>query len=260
MRFGVCAGIDRAGLLAAAGYDYIELSVAGDLVPEGSDDDWAAKRAAIDAMPLPVETFNSFVRNGKIVGPDADPERLRRYVSTAAERARQVGGAVIVFGSGGARSVPDGFPREQAADQIVEFLGFCADAYDRTGVVTVIEPLNVGECNILTTVKEGAEYVGRVNRAGVRNLADTFHMEKDGEPISHIVTYGDTIAHVHTADTGRKAPATGTYDHVALFRALRQAGYDARVSIECGWGDFAAEIGPALDRLRTAHAEAQTGA
>ncbi|HVK02421.1 MAG TPA: sugar phosphate isomerase/epimerase family protein [Armatimonadaceae bacterium] len=256
MKFGVCAGIDQAALLADAGYDYIELSVAGDLVPEADEATWAEKRAAIEAMPLPVEAFNSFVRTGKITGPEADFERLKRYADTAVERAAQVGGKIIVFGSGGARNVPAGFPREQAAEQIVSFLDLCADACDRHGVVVVVEPLNSDESNIINSVAEGAEYVERVARAGIRNLADTYHMEYDGEPLLAITEFAEVLAHVHTADTGRFAPGTGTYDHIALFRELRAARYDDRLSIECSFRDFAAEIGPALAHLKRAHGEA----
>jgi Sugar phosphate isomerases/epimerases len=256
MRFGVCAGIEKAPLVAGAGYDYIELSVAGDLVPEESEAAWTEKRRAIEAMPLPVEAFNSFVRKGKITGPEADFARLKRYVDVATERAAQVGGKILVFGSGGARNVPEGFPREQAEQQIVSFLNLCADASERTGVVVVIEPLNRTESNILNTVAEGAEYVRKVARPGVRNLADTYHMEHDGEPLQAITKFAEVLAHTHTADTDRRAPGTGIYDHVALFRALRDARYDARLSIECGWEDFAAQVGPALEHLKKAHAEA----
>ena len=257
MRFGVCAGTEQAALLAQTGYDYIELSVAGDLVPDEDEAAWAEKRKVIEALPLRPEAFNSFVRTGKIVGPEADPERLRRYVATALARAAQVGGQIIVFGSGGARNVPDGFPREEAERQIHDFLGYCADASDRTGVVVVIEPLNRGESNILNTVGEGAAYARRIARPGVRNLADTYHMEKDGEPLSAIVESCDVLAHAHTADTDRGAPGTGVYDHAALFRAFLAAEYDSRLSIECSWKDFAAEVGPALEHLRAASMAAQ---
>lgn len=256
MRFGVCAGIDSAGIAAEAGCDYIELSAAGDLMPDATDAEWAEKRRAIEQLPLRPEAFNSFVRTGKIVGPEADPARLRRYVETALTRAAQVGGAIIVFGSGGARSIPDGFPKEEAEKQLREFLLTCADASDRTGVIVAIEPLQRGECNFLNLVSDGAKRAREIGRAGVQNLADTFHIECENEPLSAIVESADVLAHTHTADTGRYAPGTGTYDHLAFFRALKEARYDARLSIECTWRDFASEIGPALQHLRNRHAEA----
>lgn len=250
MRYGVCADIGAAGLLADAGYDYIELSVAGDLVPEEDEGAWTEKRRAIEAMPVRPEAFNSFVRTGKIVGPEADPVRLRRYVDTALARAAAVGGKIVVFGSGGARNVPDGFPAEAAGRQIRGFLEFCAEASDRTGVVVVIEPLHRGESNILNLVSEGAALAREIGRPGVRNLADTFHMEREGEPLSAIEESAGVLAHVHTADSGRNAPGTGNYDHEALFRALRAANYDNRLSIECSWQDFGTQIRPALEHLK----------
>lgn len=256
MRFGVCTGIENAVALAAAGYDYIELSVAGDLIPDASDTEWAEKRRAIEAMPLRPEAFNSFVRTGKIVGPEADPARLRRYVQTALTRAAEVGGSILVFGSGGARSIPDGFPREEAEKQLREFLDYCAEASEQTGVVVAIEPLHRGECNFINLVSEGAEWARRVGHSGIRNLADTFHIERENEPMSAIVASADVLAHTHTADTDRYAPGTGTYDHVAFFHALRQANYDVRLSAECTWRDFHNEIGPALEHLRAAYTAA----
>ncbi|MDX1933964.1 MAG: sugar phosphate isomerase/epimerase family protein [Capsulimonadales bacterium] len=265
MRFGICTGIGNAPILRSAGYDYIEMSVAGDLIPDDPEESWATKRAAIREMTgttgLLPEAFNSFVRSGKIVGPEADFARLERYVRTALTRAAEVGGKIIVFGSGGARNVPDGFDRADAEAQIVRFLHLCADAHETTGVTVVIEPLNRGESNILNTVAEGAEFVRRVDRPGVRNLADTYHMMKDGEPLSAVTVHGATLAHAHTAEAGtRSAPGTGDTDFRAILSAFRAAGYDGRLSIECGWKDMATEAGPALASLRAAYSAAHSTA
>ena len=260
MRFGVCAGPEKAEVLAEAGYDFIELSLAGDLMAAGEDSDWQAARARLLALPLPPETFNSFVRVGKIAGPDVDFSLLTRYVQTALARAAEIGGKIIVFGSGGARNVPEGFDRETAARQIREFLDLCADVSEQTGVVVAIEPLRRAESNIINLVSEGAHLARQIARPGVRDLGDTYHMEQEGEPLSALVEARDVLAHVHVADTGRLAPGTGVYDYVSLFGALRDAGYDARVSIECGFGsDFAGEVGYALTHLRTAYDAANNG-
>jgi len=253
MRFGVCAEIAAARSLARSGYDYIELSVASDLLPESETAEWAKIRRKINAMPIRPEAFNSFVRTCKIVGPEAQPDRLKRYVLTALKRANQVGGSIIVFGSGGAREIPEDYPHDMARKQLLDFLSYCGDASDRYGVVVVIEPLCKQECNSINLVSDGAKLVRAVNRPGVRNLADTYHMEAECEPVSAIVADRDVLAHVHTADSGRFAPGTGTYDHVALFSAIRNAGYDKRVSIECNWNrQFEALMEPALQHLKEA--------
>jgi len=258
LRLGVCTSLENAAAVAAGGADYVELSVANDLIPGSDAAEWAVRRRAIESLPVPVEAFNVLLTGRKIVGPEADTEWLGWYADRALARAAEVGGKVVVFGSGGARRVPDDFPREQAESQIISFLNQCADAADKHGIILVIEPLNRGESNILNSVAEGAEYVCAVDRASIRLLADTYHMEKDSEPLSAIVDHGDLLAHTHTADTGRRAPGTGTFDHVALFRQLHAAGYKDRLSIECGWEDFAAQVGAALAHLRDAERVALT--
>ena len=254
MRFGVCAGAEKAEALARIGYDFIELSAAGDLMPYDDEATWQPAAARLNALPLPVESFNSFVRTGKIVGPDADFNTLYHYVYTALERASDVGGKIIVFGSGGARNVPDGFMPDEASEQLLAFLNLCADASDEMGVTVVIEPLQKAESNIINRVSEAALLVRHIARPGVQALGDTFHMEREDEPLSALVDARDVLAHVHVADTNRRAPATGTYDYVALFRALKEADYDGRVAVECSWGeDFAGEAARALVKLKAAH-------
>ncbi len=261
MRFGVCTGIDKATLLAEAGCDYVELSVSNDLVPEADGETWDAKRRAIKAMPLVPEAFNVLIGKGKITGPEADFDRLTRYLNTALERAADVGGKIVVFGSGGARRVPDGFSFDEAEQQILRFLHLCADASDKTGVVVVIEPLNRGESNIINSVADGARLARLVNRPGLKNLADTYHMEVEKEPLSDISANADVLSHTHTADVDRHAPVVNQYDYVALFRELLKAGYagrpDARISIECSWKDFATEVGPSVAVVKKAWEEAK---
>ena len=263
MRFGVCAGLSRAVVVAETGWDYIELGVAGELIPETQEAAvWAEKKAALLALPLPCETFNLFVPGKlKITGPEVNQAALTHYVQTALSRAAEVGGKIIVFGSGGARQLVEGWSAEQAQEQLLWFLNQCADAYEKTGVVVAVEPLNRHECNLLHTVAEGAALTRAVGRPGVQNLADTYHMERNGEEsLADILESADCLAHVHTADTGRRAPSTGSYDHAALFRTLKDAGYDARLSIECSFieGQLEAELASALAHLKAAYRSAQS--
>jgi len=251
MRFGVCTEIGYAPLLARSGYDFIELSVSGDLMPESDESTWTAKRNEIEGMPLPVEVFNSFVRIRKIVGPNVDREGLYAYVNRAFSRAAQVGGSLIVFGSGGARAIPDGWPAEQAHRQMIDFLNCCARVFEKTGIKVAIEPLCRAECNMINLVSEGAALAREVASPGVMNLADTYHMEAETEPLTAIIANADVLAHAHTADTGRLWPGSGGYNHTALFAALGQASYDKRLSIECSWdGGIEEHAAPALAYLK----------
>ncbi len=261
MKIGVCAGPDDARMLAEAGADYIECGVVGTLMPLADDSAWLKMRSALLTSPLPLETFNLFLPGDfRLVGEPSevtDPTVIRRYVFTALRRARDVSGSLIVFGSGGARRVPASFPRDTAADQIRSFLSVCAEASDETGVVIAIEPLNTAECNIINTVSEAVrEYVAVLNHPGIRVLADTYHMERENEPITAIATYATFLAHVHTADTNRVPPGQGEYDHATLFDLLRRIGYAGRVSVEARFTNLAGEIGAVMSHLRAAQKKA----
>lgn len=200
--------------------------------------------------PLPVEAMNLFLRDLVLVGPTPSPvEKIRSYVDTATHRAAQLGVSVIVFGSAGARKIPDGFSRTVAEAQLEQFLLLCANSAESAGIVIAIEPLCKRESNFVNLVGEGAEWVRRINRPGIGLLADTYHMEVEGEPISVLQECADLLVHVHTADTGRKAPGTGHYDHANLLDTLNGIGYKGRLSIECEWDDMSLELPQALKRL-----------
>ncbi|MCJ7831372.1 MAG: sugar phosphate isomerase/epimerase, partial [Dehalococcoidia bacterium] len=90
----------------------------------------------------------------------------------------------------------------------------------------------------------------RVNRPEIGVLADFYHLEVEKEPFEHITQAGRHVIHVHVADTGRLYPGSGSYDYPGFWRAVRGAGYDGRVAIECNWRDFPTEAGPAMRFLR----------
>ncbi len=248
---GCCANLHQVATVARAGFDFIELPVVHTLMPDADGDAFAPTLAELEASPLPVESFNLFLPGDlRLVGPDVDHERIHRYVHHAMDRAAAVGGKVIVFGSAGARRVPDGYDPDDAFGQVEQFLAEAAPVAERFGVTLAIEPLNRGESNLLNSVPEAADLAQAVHHPHVRVLADLYHMAVEHEPLDHVVAAGNLIAHVHVADTGRFAPGTGDYDTLGLFRRLKARGYAGRVAIECTWRDFDAEAPTAVAFLR----------
>lgn len=250
IRIGCCCDIADAPVAHAAGYDFIECKVTS-LLPEESDENVASILAQHRASPLPIAAFNVFLpRDLKIVGPEVDSDRIGRYVDRALARVHALGGKILVFGSGAARAIPEGFPAQEAHRQTIRFLQRVADAAERTGVIVVIEPLNRKESNTILSVAEAVELASEVNRPSIKVLADFYHMDEEQESLSHLTLYADWIRHIHVADTNRRAPGTGEYPYEEFAGRLRRAGYDGMVSIECHWQDFAAEARPALEFLR----------
>lgn len=251
MRIGVCTSPDAIAE-PVDGLDFVEGTVGDLLCPREPDEAFERRLAAIEACPVPVEAVNCFIPGDlKTTGPEVNIPAVDEYVATALARAQRAGIATIVFGSGGSRGVPDGWNMDEARGQLVEHLKRWGTGAAEAGVVIALEPLHAAECNIVTTVGEGADVVRRVGHPNVRLLADTYHMLRQGDPPEAVADAGGLIVHVHCAEgEGRGPLGTVGEDQRPFFRALIGAGYDGRISIEARWEDFAAQLPNAVKALR----------
>jgi sugar phosphate isomerase/epimerase len=246
LQFGVCTGIENAEIARSAGFAFIEPTVRS----LHSGKDFAVIQAAHAAAGLPTPTFNVFMPGElKITGPSVDMGKVQEYVAESMRRVQAVGGELVVFGSGGARNIPDGFSRDAAWQQLIDFLRMAADECDKSGVTIAIEPLNRKESNVINSVAEGVALAKAVDRAAIRVLADLYHMEEDGEPTDTVVAHAAWLTHIHVADSGRLAPGTGSYPYAEFFGYLKTTGYNGRIAVECRWQDFEAEADAAVAYL-----------
>lgn len=248
---GMCLSPERSAELAP-GYDYLELTVSGALNPLQDDQSFAPRMAELRALRPPVRAFNVFVPGSiRLTGAGVDWDAASRYVDVAARRAQALGGRIIVFGSGGARNVPEGYPRTEAWDQLVRFCTICADRLEGTDVTLAIEPLNHTESNVINTYLEGVQLAGDVGRGKVKVLADIYHFMMDEEPLNDILQAPEWLAHVHLADSGRRYPGSGTYPLQRWFDILHEVDYQGMASVECRWGeDYRRESAESLEFLR----------
>lgn len=251
MKIGCCANIEQANILYEAGFDFIECPVIS-LIPEESDEQFRTVLQQYERSPLPVECFNILLSGDlTIVGEEVDKERIRNYLNVAFSRVKQIGADTVVFGSGGARSFPVGFPREKAKKQIIDFLILAAQYAEPLGIIIVIEPLNQKESNMINSLPEAIQFAEAVNSSSVKVLADFYHMVEEKEPLKNIVSSKNYLKHVHVADTDRLAPGTGNYPYEEFVNCIKQSNYEGRISIECHWNDFENEIFQAYHFLQS---------
>lgn len=250
MRFGVCVGPDQIDIAAEAGYDFCELPARA---VQPFEDDAAALPAlrAIEAARIRPEAFNVLVPGElPLVGPTADLAALRTYLQRAFTRMVQLGGAVVVLGSGRARHIPADVPRAQALDQLADALALAGEEASRAGIELALEHLNKGESNVFNSVAESHAFIKERGLSTVRLLADLHHMELEQEDFATVVDAAPLLAHVHVADGERRHPGVGGYDYAGFMKALRAAGYDRRISAECRWENFPEQAAPALAFMR----------
>jgi len=252
MRFGICTGLDNVDLLSESGYDYIELGVRAALMPESAETEFQKIKERIEHASIKPEAFAGFIpRDLRVVGETVDFPRLSRYVETACRRASEIGGEIIVYGSSGSRNIEDGYPEELALSQITDFLDMAADHAETHGITIVVEPICKREGNIIRTVADGLAMAKRVNRKGIKALADLYHVWQEDEPMQNIVDAADLLTHVHIAEPVKRAyPGNDDFDFTDFFAALQRANYDGRISCECKFDNFKKDIKTALKTLK----------
>jgi D-psicose/D-tagatose/L-ribulose 3-epimerase len=269
-RFGVTqiGGFDpiaHLDLLERWGFDYCEPSVVRMMALGDAEFEAARSRAARSRVH--VEAMNSFVpADLKIVGADVDRSRLDAYVSAALERAEKLQAKIVVFGSGGARRVPDGFPRAQAWTQLRDFLRAAGDEIDRRkhGMVIGIEALRKAESNIVNTSAEAHRLALDARHPKVRVIVDFFHLTVEGESPTIVRQIKDHLVHCHFSNPvqGRSLPrdASECPGYRPFFDNLRAIGYRGRISLEANSMDVEGEAPGGLDVLRRLRSAACGGA
>jgi sugar phosphate isomerase/epimerase len=252
-RIGISTGIANNSILASAGYSFVEENVKNFLCPQEADSVFEQRLALLKASKLPVEACNSFLPgNLKVVGPAPLHDDILKFGETAFRRAKMAGVQTIVFGSGGARAIPEGFSRDEAKNQFISLCKKLAPLAKKYDVVISLEPLNRKECNFINSVAEGGEIVQAVDHENFRLLADLYHMLMENESPVNITKYGHLLYHTHIAEkNGRTAPGVNDEDFTPYFKALKEVNFKGRMTIECSWKNLEEQAAPALKTMRS---------
>jgi D-psicose/D-tagatose/L-ribulose 3-epimerase len=251
IKIGRATGIAGLEESKTAGFDYVELGVA--TIARLSDEEFEKAAAEHAKIGLSTPVANGFIpKEIKVVGPAVDHAQQMAYFATALDRMARLGVKIIVFGSGPARQVPDGFPRDKAFDQLVDVAKRLAPEAQKRDITVAVEPLRQQESNIMNTAAEGLKWVEVVNHPHFQLMVDFYHLSVEKEDADILVTAKDHIVHFHFANpTGRVYPKLpDEYDYAKFFTNMRKMGYSGGISVEAGTKDFATEGPMAVAFLR----------
>ncbi len=242
LRYGCRSIID-------AGFDYAEVGVG--MVMKLSDEDFES--AVADQMPL--LAANSFIPpNLKIVADGAVDvgSPLYEYLEKALYRMSRLGIKVVVFGSGGARRIPDGMTRDEGLEYIKKFLSVCGDIASKYDVMIAIEPLRELECNAINFTHDGERLAGEVHNPHIAYLADAFHMAEGAETADALEAAEILPVHIHVSEApDRSCPGCHGGEYLSAFaESLLKTDYDGMISVECGFKDFKAELPSAYEFIK----------
>jgi len=249
MKLGCCAnmlvenktaGETQIPHLIELGYDYIELPLAQ--IMDMSDQTFSQLHQSIQDISVGA-CNNFFPANLRLTGPEVDKEQILEYVKRATWRAATMGAEIIVLGSAGAKNIPNNFPYEKAEEQFIILLHSLQDIVAPLGITIVLEPLNKTESNFINNIPEALNIMHQVNCSHIKVLADYYHMQVEAEDLGSLSQAGSDLRHVHiAAKNGRLFPKENDgEDYPTFFRALKNIGYQDRVSIEAYTEDIIAD-------------------
>src|SRR5688572_5075141 len=242
VQVGYCTGLKNLEPAKAAGFEYVELGATE--IAGLSDADFEAAAARIKALGISTPVANLFLpATLKVTGPDTNPEAQMAHVKKAFTRLAQLGTGIVVFGSGGARRVPDGFAKEEAYKQLVDFGRRAAREAANHKITIAIEPLRRQETNIINTAGEGLELVKAIDHPNFQLMIDFYHLASEKEDPEIVIRSKDHLRHLHFANpTGRVFPLKWEeFDYAPFFANLKKIGYDKRISMEGSTKDLATE-------------------
>jgi D-psicose/D-tagatose/L-ribulose 3-epimerase len=233
IRVGYCGPLKDIDAAKAAGFDYFEVRTSEVAVLSDADFDQVASKLKRLAFPVPAAYW--FVpAEIKVTGPDVDIDRQTAYLRKALDRDAQLGVRVIVFGSSGARNVPEGFPREKALQQLIEFGKRAGSEAQARQITIAIEPQRHQESNIINSTAEGLAWVRAVNHPNVQLMIDYYHFALENEDAAIVPTVRDHLRHLHMANPNNRVMplSLNEYNYAPFFTALRQIRYSGLIGLE----------------------------
>lgn len=257
MKYGICTSAEVAAKAKQCGYDYIEpaLQIVANMSEEEFDIFLETMKAA-DMKCLAMCGF--FPATLKLVGDEADFSNITEYVDRALSRAQKLGAEIVVFGSGAARTIPEGADTEKCTEQLVSAIRYAGEVAARYDITIVIEPLNAKETNLATTVAEAVQFVKKVNLPNVKTMVDFHHFHMMNEDYAELIANKEYIGHIHiargTADRGVPCTDNDKEYLKEVFGVVKQLGYDGTFSIEAIYKDFSAEMEKAIKLFKEVNA------
>jgi D-psicose/D-tagatose/L-ribulose 3-epimerase len=236
----------------SAGFEYVELALQDVLAM--TDEEFGKFTAQLQSLGLrALSGYNPVPKELKLVGPDVDQAKLDAHLQRVLARAATLKLTYVILNAGPSWRVPDGFARDQAWTQLVDFGRRFAAAASKQGITVLIEPLRTADSNQLTTIAEAVKLVEAVDRPEFQMMVDySFITISKDDPNALLAAAGHLRdVHISNPAANRTYPMSDDQsDYATFFRVLKRIGYRGGISVHGGTASFATDAPRAITFLR----------
>ena len=179
------------------------------------------------AMPIPLLAATAVQRAAAV---QLLSEKIRAGAAVGAR------GVVVVPVFGPPRLTSRTCTEIATAEKIVLdcLLGELEPVLAESGIYLAIEPLNREETHLFNRPSDVARWLAGPLWPGVLTMADTYHMDHDGQDgVAEVHAARGLLGCIHLAGPDRTLPGPEAVDFDALFRQLQADGYEGPMGFEC---------------------------
>jgi D-psicose/D-tagatose/L-ribulose 3-epimerase len=215
--------------LKKMGFDGVEIPIF-----EGSSQDYKALGAELRNLGLGATAVTVMSPDTNPISPDAKirqaaKDRLQWVLDRSVECHAEIlcgplHSALGVFSGSG--------PTREELHRGVDFFRDLARYATTAKVQIALEYLNRFENYFLTTARDAASFLDRVDHPACGMMWDTFHAHIEEKSVSALEDIQRHLVHVHISENDRGTPGTGQVRWTENFRLLRKLNYDRWLTIE----------------------------
>lgn len=108
-------------------------------------------------------------------------------------------------------------------------------------ITIAVEPTSA-DSNLVDSADDALNLMRESGQSNVKVMFDTYHaLYRNEVSADYVRTMGNSLAHMHAADSDRLAPGDGRVDWFGVMQALKDINYKGHVTMEIGFNTRAVE-------------------
>jgi D-psicose/D-tagatose/L-ribulose 3-epimerase len=229
--FGCRANLEQAADAAALGFDFFEAQVSS-LQPGAPDDVFAALRASFGKPTCRPQVFHDLMPpHLPVLGKEIPYAENRRWVRRAIQRAKRLGGKLVVLHSPSARRTPRDLDARHVRTQLRGFVRVLGEYAAKSRVHVALDPLPRPTGNVITSLAEAAALTEEMGIDYLCIALDVSFGSESPESVLASRKGQERLRYVRLCLPEAEPDVLQRCAPAPLFRSLKHAGFTGRICL-----------------------------